>query len=49
MQKSKIYVDPNVIDKIIGSDELTDKQKLRALHYIRYMTGEEQKNYAQLV
>ena len=49
MQKSKIYVDHDIIDKITWSNELTDKEKLRALNYIRYMTVEEQNNYIQLV
>jgi len=49
MQKSKIYIEPIVLDKITGSNKLTDYEKTSFLKYIWYMTLSERKELIQLV
>ena len=49
MQKSKIYIGPNILDKISSSNKLTDKEKITSLRYIYYMTEDEKIEFTQLV
>ncbi len=49
MQKSKINIEPLVLDKITGSNILTDNEKISFLKYIWYMTLSERKELIQLV
>ena len=49
MQKSKIYIEPLVLDKITGSNKLTEHEKISFLKYIWYMTLNERQELIQLV
>lgn len=49
MQKSKIYVDPIILNKIKVSTELTEKEKTVFLNHIQYMTQSEREDLVQLV
>ena len=49
MSKSKIDVDPSILNSISGSTKLTENEKLSFLHYVWYMTNSEKRELLQLV
>jgi hypothetical protein len=49
MKKSKIQIDPFILNKIAESNLLTNKEKIQFLHYVGYMTISERRELAQLI
>ncbi len=49
MKKSKIIIEPFILNKIANSDELNNNEKMNFLHYVWYMTKSEQRELAQLI
>lgn len=49
MKKSKIIIDPFVINKISNSNGLKNKEKVQLLKYVWYLTNSEKKQLAQII
>lgn len=49
MKKSKIFVDPEVIDSIANSKIISEKEKISFLKHIKYLTRKEQYYLINLV
>ena len=49
MQKSKINIDPYVLDAISSSTELSTFEKIDFLKYVSYMTISERKELISLI
>ncbi len=49
MKKSKIIINSSILNKIVNSVVLTEKEKLTFLKYIWYMTKKEQLQLASLI
>ena len=49
MKKSKIIVDWSILDKIVNSVILSEKEKLNFMKYIWYMTMSEKKELASII
>lgn len=47
MWKSKIIIDPLILNKISNSRELNDIEKINCLKYIWYFTNSERRELAQ--
>ena len=49
MKKSKIIIDPFVLNKISCSNELTNNEKIHFLKYVWYLTNTEKRELAQII
>jgi hypothetical protein len=49
MQKSKINIDPNILDAISRSTELLTYEKIDFLKYVSYMTISERRELISLI
>ena len=49
MQKSKINIDPSILEAISRSTELTTYEKIDFLKYVSYMTISEKKELISLI
>ena len=49
MKKSKIIIDPFILNKISNSNQLSDTEKINFLHHIGYMTNSEKNELAQVI
>jgi len=49
MKKSKINIDPNILDAISKSTEISTYEKIDFLKYISYMTNSEKKELISLI
>ena len=49
MNKSKIIIDPFILNKIADSNELTDMEKINFLKYIGYMSISERRELSQII
>jgi hypothetical protein len=49
MNKSKILIDPFILNKISDSNELTDIEKINFLKYVGYMTITERRELSQII
>jgi hypothetical protein len=49
MKKSKIMIDPFILNKISNSNVISNSEKIHFLKYVWYMTGSERKELAQVV
>jgi hypothetical protein len=49
MQKSKINIDPNILDAISRSTELSTYEKIDFLKYVSYMTISERRELISLI
>ena len=49
MKKSKIIINSSILDKIVNSVILSEKEKLNFMKYLAYMTSSEQKQLASLI
>lgn len=49
MQKSKINIDPSVLDAISSSTEISTIEKIDFLKYVGYMTVSERKELINLI
>ncbi len=49
MRKSKITINSSILDKIVESSILSDKEKLVFMQYIWYMTGSERLKLASII
>ena len=49
MEKSKIIIEPFILNKIAGSTSLTDNEKMNFLQYVGYMTISEKRELAQMI
>ncbi len=49
MKKSKLIIDPFILNKISNSNEINDSEKIHFLQYVWYMTSSEKRELAQVV
>ncbi len=49
MKKSKIKIDPFVLDKISNSNELTNMEKINFMKYVGYMTISEKRELTLII
>ena len=49
MKKGKIMIDSFILNKISGSYELTNTEKVNFLHYVWYMTKTEISELSQVI
>lgn len=49
MKKSKIIIDPFILNKISNSNELTDQQKIVFLKNVAYLTESERLELSQII